>query len=259
MGVQQNTRPSATAGLSVVDLRAATWFTPFGLVAICAFVDRHKRAGDEVQFLGPARTDISGYLFRMRLGVILEEMNVGHDLHTVPSRPNTSLVELHSFGSEEEVSKLALHIQESVSHDVAAGVALHRCLTEAGENVKEHSGLENGFLAAQTTRDFGGAPVLRFAVGDAGKGFRTNLSSHGAETDLAALRLGVVRGVSSAGGINRGRGLRQLSALLRAQGGTMSALSGRACLTWHGDQETPRTFRESFGGALVEGVVPLRG
>lgn len=256
---QHGTAPSATRGVSTVDLRHGRWFTPSGLVAICAFIDRHVRLGDTVRFHGPTDPNISAYLFRMRLGALLEDMGVSHDLRAVATRTNSSLVELHSFGSEKDVSRLALHIQDSVApNDTEAAKALHRCLTEAGENVKLHSGLENGFLAAQTTRGRGQARILRFAVGDGGQGFRTNLHAQGASSDLEALRLGVVQGVSSTGGVNRGRGLQELLRLIRGQGGVMSALSGKASLTWRGERETPWTYGESFGGALVEGVVPLR-
>lgn len=63
--VQKSIVPSPVAGLSRVVLGRATWFTPFGLVSVPAFIDRQRRDGVDVEFGAPANRDRGSYLENM--------------------------------------------------------------------------------------------------------------------------------------------------------------------------------------------------
>lgn len=255
--VQKSIVPSPVAGLSRVDLGRATWFTPFGLVSVLAFIDRQRRDGVDVEFVAPANRDRGSYLYRMGLGDRLDELDVVHGLPFVPARRNTGLVELHSFDSVASMSGLAEHIHDAVEpFDAVAAGALHRALSEAGENVEEHSGLSNGFLAAQWTKDWGTTPTLRFAVADAGRGFLGNLAKFGATTDAEALTM-ALGGASSAPGRGRRGGLKLLSSHLIGLGGTIVVSSGASKVSQGASSRAVHDFDEPFLGSVFEGTLPL--
>ncbi|MFZ6990414.1 hypothetical protein ACO0E1_00855 [Curtobacterium sp. RRHDQ66] len=255
--VQGSIARSGVAGLSRVDLGRTNWFTPFGLVSVLAFIDRQRREGNEVEFVAPVNRDRGSYLYRMGMGDRLDELGVVHRLPFVPARRNSGLVELHSFDSVSSMSGLAEHIHDAVAPlDAVAAGALHRSLSEAGENVEEHSGLSNGFLAAQWTKDWGTTPTLRFAVADAGRGFLGNLAAFGATTDAHALTM-ALGGTSSAPGRGRRGGLKLLSSHLVGLGGTIVVSSGASKVSQDASSTAVRDFVEPFLGSVFEGTLPL--
>lgn len=255
--VQRAVMRSRADGVALVDLSRAEWFTPFGLVSVLAFIDRQCRDGLLVAFVPPADRNKAGYLNRMRLGDRLDELGVAHTLPFVPSRNNSNLMELHSFDSVSSMERLAQHIHDSVAPtDGKYARALYRSLSEAGENVELHSGLSNGFLAAQRTRDWGSTPTLRFAVADSGRGFLENLRPFGAQSYGEALQM-ALGGVSSVPGSGRRGGLKVLSGLLAGLGGTIVVSSGASMVSKDAKSSAVRSFAEPFAGSVFEGVVPL--
>lgn len=256
--VQRSIQPSLIDDTSIVDLSGARWFTPFGLVSVLAFIEAQARTGVSVRFTPPTDPSHRSYLSRMRLGDRLDHLGVSHELPSVRSHPNRRLVELYSFESRDDVGPLAERIFDMVNPlDSVAARALYRSLCEAGENVEFHAGLSNGYMAAQTTRDWGTDPTLRFAVADSGHGFLFNLLAKGATDDAHALRLALSGVSSSTAPGNRG-GLKSLAGLLTAVGGSITVSSGSAAVPKDRSSTTEKSFDEPFQGSVFEGVVPLR-
>lgn len=251
--IQRALRPGANGQPVTVDLRSVNWFTPFGIVAVCAFVERQRSRGRDVTFLGPSDPSRANYLARMRLDQRLEEMGVAHGLRGVREHANAGLLELRAFSSDDEVEEFAIRIYDLVSpQSPSAAKALHRFLSEAGQNVAPHSGGVNGFMAAQQV-----GRNLRFAVGDGGKGFFNNLESFGATSDREALSLALVDGVSSTGKSGRGRGIRSTARVVQEANGHMIIASGHASITQTVQRTSHMSFARKFRGAVIEGVVPI--
>jgi hypothetical protein len=255
--LHRSVRKASERGVARIDLSRTTWVTPLAIVAICTFAERAVRSRKAISFRGPANPNVAHYLDRMHLAQVLDSLNVKHDLAAVRHHDvGDSLLEARRFDNLTEMVKLAEHVHDALHpSDLKAAKAIYQCVSTAGENIYEHSGQTHGFFVAQRT--FNGN-LLRFAIGDSGKGFLRALESRGAMSDGHALTLAVTKGVSSVDGVGRGTGLSSLSKHLRSAGGGLILISGSARLNAVGQHvDNISTYRSSFKGSLIEGFVPL--
>lgn len=245
-------RPQARAGVVRVDLGGLTFCEPLGLVAVAALVDRATDAG-EVVFTSPRRPSVARYLSRMRLGRVLTDLGVDHDLPTVREhRQDGVLVELTAFTDSGDVDRLAAMVHDTLEPtDQGAAGILYSGLAEAGDNVPRHARRRNGFLAAQKV---GPARNLLFAVADGGVGMFGTLKGRGARDASHALDLAVVQGVTERPDQDSVTGLHAVAAELIRCGGYLHVLSDDAHLTV-GRFTTRGTAWQAFDGTAVQGLV----
>jgi hypothetical protein len=110
-----------------VDLSAATFVEPAGLVAIAALIDRAVRQGKAVTFVRPDDYGVRNYLSRMHLGDFLDNLGVPHDLPTVNEAPlQDTLLELRPFSTQSDGEALAKHGVRRLS-PASTGGARYRC------------------------------------------------------------------------------------------------------------------------------------
>ncbi len=173
-------RPQARAGVVRADLADLTFCEPLGLVAVAALVDRATDTA-EVVFTSSRVPSVARYLSRMRLGRVLTDFGVDHDLPTVRERRQDGvLVELTGFTDSGQVDRLAGIVHDTLEPtDRAGGRAPGSSSAVWSRPVTTSRGTRrrNGFLAAQKT---GPAGNLLFAVADGGVGMLKTLRAQGA-------------------------------------------------------------------------------
>lgn len=245
----------AAEGPVVLDLHAARWIEPIGLVAVAALAEQARASGRGVRLLRPARAELAHYLARMRLGAVLDRLEVPHDLPRVAVRDaGLRLVELRRFDGPAEPDLIAALLFRRTRERPELASALHRCVAEIAANVPEHSGRTWGYVAAQTTA---GDARVQFAVGDAGRGVAEGFRPALDVDDGQALSLALQQGVSRTGLPGHGRGLRTARGLVTGLGGSLHMLSGRAFRTAHPRTSVTRTMPHGWSGTLLQGSFPV--
>lgn len=176
----------------VMDFTALRKVTPAGLVALTATVARWKKEGRSVNFRGLSECSITEYLQRMDLlkacEVKLPEDFQRHDAkgRFVPVRPVAHPVDTMGH---EMAACLAPGGEEyghpkSELYDLAWYV-----LTEAGNNVRQHSG-GSGYASAQVNRFEG---FVRLALADNGMGILQSFRNAGVPWSHSADDLGAIQ------------------------------------------------------------------
>jgi hypothetical protein len=243
--------------IASIDLSRARFVTPAASVAVCAFAERAIRKGKTVSFVSPLDPDVATYLSRMRLGRVLIDLGVGHDLPTVREHDvGDSLRELQAFDAFHGVDTLAEHVRNQVAPiNGAAADVLYGCIAALGENVGEHAKRAKGYFVAQTY----GRNRLLFAVGDGGRGFFRTLRDRGADSDAQALEMALRPGISQSLDASRGYGLHEMLTNLRKVGGELTLHSGQAARRELSTGESSWTGGPAhIRGAVLEGTIPLR-
>jgi hypothetical protein len=244
-------RASRDPAVLRLDLRAAAWVEPIGLVMLAALAERQAAEGERVSLRGPASPNIARYLARMRLGTVLDALGQEHDLPPVREWDTGELVELRRFSGEDEPDELGKMVFAKTSADLRVARALHQSIAELGTNVPEHAGVRHGYVAAQTTYN---GTVVQFAVGDAGVGVAAGFASK--PTDAQALQ-DVLTGVSRRPERGRGRGLAKTQKLVIGLGGSLHMLSGTAHRTHAGHGRTYGGATSLYPGTLLQGTFPV--
>lgn len=230
------------------DLTRATWVEPVGLVMLAALAERQVRQGGAVKLLAPTNPDVARYLSRMHLGIVLDALGQEHDLPSVNARDTGELVELRRFSGTHEPDQLGKMLFDKTESNKRVARALHQSIAELGVNVPEHADLEYGYVAAQTT--YGGT-MVRFAVGDGGRGVAAGFDP--APTDTEALR-DVLQGKSRMNEAGRGRGLAKAQKLVLELGGSLHMISGGAYRTHYPKRQTQGKSPNRYPGTLLQGT-----
>jgi hypothetical protein len=188
----------------------------------------------------------------------MTDMGATHDLPTVREHDvGVNLLPITAFEGPRDAARLADHVRQLVERDnEVAADALAMSIAALGENVAEHSRQPRGYAAAQLTH---GGTLFRFAVADAGRGFRRALHRHAPQSDAHALLLALEPGVSGLPGKSRGYGLSELRAIVDGLGGTLRMWSGRGSLTaWpkHGGRTASHEARIPV--SVLEGEFRVR-
>lgn len=212
----------------LIDLDAATFVEPAGLVAIAAAAERARLEGRPVLLREPRNSSCRNYLSRMRVGDVLTELGVPHHLPPVRTHAlGDRLQELRRFTDEAHLEEVANAI---VSLFQRAGLhvvqPLYQALFELGLNAVQHSGRGGGFVALQA---FPRLKDVAFAVADSGRGLRASLAEvMSVPSDAAAIKLAAQKHITATSEPGRGRGITGVIRLTDRYQGAVVMLSGTA-------------------------------
>lgn len=216
---------------------------------LAVLAERQVRSGGRVRLLTPEATDIARYLSRMRLRQLLDGFSQEHDLPPVREwESGHELLELRRFDGPDEPDRLGEMLLRKTQADFDVARALHQSVAELGVNVPDHSGLDVGFVAAQSTYRHS---VVQFAVGDGGVGVAAALED--ASSDGDALQQ-VMNGRSRLNEPGRGQGLAKTQRLLLGMRGSLHMLSGAAHRTHYGTGASCGEATVTFPGTLLQGT-----
>lgn len=249
---------AALEGVAVLDLTNARFVTPAGLVTLAAYAHRARDKGRSVHLSRPQSEDVANYVSRAHLGQVLVDMGATHDLPSVREHAvGVNLLPITEFKGPRDAAQLAEHVRYLVERDnELAADALAMSISALGENVAEHSHQPRGYAAAQLTH---GGTVFRFAVADAGRGFRRALRRHSPRDDAHALGLALEPGVSGLADGSRGYGLSELRAIVESLGGTLRMWSGRGSLTaWPRGSRRTASYEMRLPVSVLEGQFDVR-
>jgi anti-sigma regulatory factor (Ser/Thr protein kinase) len=248
-------------GRCEIDLRAATFVDPAGLVTVAAAVERAVREGTKLTLSTPRDAGCRNYLSRMQLGTQLTALGVAHDLPTVRSHAlGDRLQELRRFQSERELTDVAdaiINLYQKAGLTIVQ--PLYQALFELGVNAVEHSGQQGGYVALQS---FPRAGDVAFAVGDSGRGLRSRLAeSMSVPNDAVAIALAAQKYVSTDGAAGRGRGITGVVELTGQHRGAVTMISGTAHGAFTDGHWDPRvsTMKAPLLGTVVQAKLALEG
>lgn len=213
--------------------------------------------------------DTAGYLARMRLGKVLDELGVAHGLPTVNERNQEgNLLELRTFSTEHDGEELAALVYDRVSEmpqvDAQVVEPLQNALMEIAINTALHAGVDHGYALAQTYPTKG---VIKFCVADAGIGLKASLDRNGQlhpNDDSHALELAVVRQMSGTDDPYRGYGLHDVVSTVRGLGGVTEIASGTASTRFLTEEKAGDVsdvsyalpLESAYSGVIVQVTIP---
>lgn len=215
----------------LIDLTNVDFVDPMGLVTVAVLAESSRKHGVPVVFRNPSNPDINRYLARMHLGQALTDLGVFCSFPPVAEHyTGDRIMELQRFSRDQDDDKLASQVFRILEWDDPEDAkTLFRCISEAIDNVCEHSGSDGGWAALQQYKDRSDTRRVAFAVGDSGIGLRASLArAIDVCSDRDAISRSVERGVSGTGDDTRGEGLADLIARVRARGGHVRLWSGNA-------------------------------
>ena len=186
---------------------------------------------------------------------MIRDIGGRHDLPSVARYRNDELVELQRFESPEQSDTLGEMVYNKiVGSDEGMADALNQSIAEMGQNVPEHSGVRNGYFAAQTTYQ---RQHVSFSIGDAGVGLTASLAEAGLAYDDDATTLEAVMkgGVTRTGEDGRGKGFVTARDKIVGADGTFFYQSGAAArLEQRGRSVTTRSDPDRlFPGTVLQG------
>ncbi len=263
----------------LVDARAATWASPYGLVGLLTAAQALREAHREKPlFTVPASDEVRRYWAKtgfFRHAADLFEIH-GKVPRTPASEDSDHLLDITPVGASEDVHQVVGRIQERaarmLSHELGleakATMGFARALSEACQYIVEHAGT-SGWVAVHlyNFRKRLGRRVIVIAVSDAGLGFRRSLEATQAKRfgdrwgDAAALEAALIQGVSRFRDPGRGQGLAGIKRYLSRWDGKISIRSGTARLSivpkWDDDVPLAENL-PFFPGSQVQVVIPAQ-
>jgi len=135
-------RPGEHPDAVHIDLSAATFIDPAGLVTIGALVERATRESRPVVFTPPADSSVRNYLSRIGVKHFLAAQFIEHRLPTVVAIPHPEdLLELRHFATEFDGEQLAQVVFGKVSGeaDVSVPDAIYTSICELAANATTHA------------------------------------------------------------------------------------------------------------------------
>jgi anti-sigma regulatory factor (Ser/Thr protein kinase) len=232
----------------LLDSRATTWASPYGLTALLTAGQALAEAGlPRPRLTVPESDDTRSYWGRA--GFFTHAVEYFDLVGKIPRRHEDAvsdvLLPVTAVRAAEDVHAVVGLIQESAARilttdlrlEAKATMGFAMALSEACQNVVEHAGT-GGWVAVQPYlwRRRLGRKVVVIAVSDAGIGFRQSLESTEARKvgerwgDGAALESALLHGVSRFRDPGRGQGLAGIKRYLLRWQGKISIRSGTARL-----------------------------
>jgi hypothetical protein len=249
-----------------LDLSRATFFDPYGIVALVLFIHTLPERALPVRLKldnfpipkgakAPERGPVS-YLTRMGFW---EEVGEKLDLcgGTLPIRPQWSedknvLIDvtiLHSRDAVHVMLRKTGEILQSLGFTPIGRGHVMEVLSELSSNVLDHAQSElGGVVSTQTYRSRKtGTKYLVMSIGDAGIGVRASLSNNGnlverLESDAQAIGVAVQMGASRFASGGRGGGLPRVLEIARRYDGRIAFRSGTGALAYRGEDDQKRFF-----------------
>ncbi len=263
----------------LIDARAATWASPYGLIGMLTAAQALREARCEKPlFTVPANDEVRRYWAKtgfFRHAAELFEIH-GKVPRVAASEDSDHLLDITPVGASEDVHQVVGRIQERaarmLSHELGleakATMGFAMALSEACQNIVEHAGT-SGWVAVHlyNFRKRLGRRVIVIAVSDAGLGFRRSLEATQAKRfgdrwgDAAALEAALIQGVSRFRDPGRGQGLAGIKRYLSRWDGKISIRSGTARLSivpqWDDDVPLAENL-PFFPGSQVQVVIPAQ-
>lgn len=239
----------------ILDLRTVDWVRPAVMVGVAALAHRASGVGAPLEVRAPTDREPASYAARMRLGRVLSEFGVAHDLPSSRERDQREhLIEVTLIDGDAAADRLAALVYRKLRPlDVELARAMHGSVGEIGANAPEHSGTV-GFMAAQTLPR---RNELLLAVGDAGVGIRATLANRGATDDESAIELATREHVSEFDEPDRGAGLPASIRLVTGQRGSLYIATGTSSIRHFGRTRRYLSSPHAYAGTLVEIRIPL--
>ena len=255
-----------------VDLSAATFIKPVGVVAILATIGyRVKRHGlQKVAFTLPNDARVCSYL---RLAGVFDAMrdlgsfNDPQPEDVIPKQvPLRPMVPCTRFSDEREIDDLADQMEERFTTSLTGYGSLlatcHTAFSELATNVVNHADSAGGYVLAQQY-EYRSGPMVEIAVADCGIGIQKSLQKNHKYTgmlpsDTDAIELSIGEGVSSLVDNSRGYGLHHVAAEVKRENArTITIRSGLGTLELHGDGTIKKTVDQTFyPGTIVSFIIP---
>lgn len=263
----------------LLDARATTWASPYGLTALLTLGQAVAEARlPTPRFMVPESSEVRSYWSRAGFFHAAAECFelVGKLPKKVADAPSDLLLPVTPVRAAEDVHHVVGRIQERAQRILASELHLEAkatmgfamALSEACQNVVEHAGT-GGWVAVQTYnwRKRLGRKVVVIAVSDSGVGFRRSLEATEAKKvgdrwgDGAALELAILQNVSRFRDPGRGQGLAGIRRYLGRWQGKLSIRSGTARLAvvpaW--DDDAPLAeYLPYFPGSQVQITIPAQ-
>ncbi len=249
-----------------LDLSRATFFDPYGIVALVLFLQTLPEHALPVALKmndfplcngapTPQRGPVS-YLTRMGFW---EEVGDKLELRggKLPIRPawtedKNVLIDvtiMHSRDAVHVMLRKTGEILQSLGFSPIGRGHVMEVLSELSSNVLDHAQSElGGVVSTQTYRSRkSGARYLVMSIGDAGIGVRASLSNNGKlverlESDAQALGIAVQMGASRFASGGRGGGLPRVLEIARRYDGRVAFRSGSGALAYRGEDDQKRFF-----------------
>lgn len=245
-----------------IDLTYLEFVTAYGLVGLACVIAQNAKAGFTTTIRLPESSGVDNYLSRMGFQRILDTYGCSRsrNLSSVNSANlSDRLLELQVFEDSSGVSELSNLVWKRL--DVPGRIspqslnAIYMGLGEIADNVRYHSGLSWGFIAAQTYRAGTSQERIEFAIGDIGIGIRKGLERLAPSTDLEAIGLALEEGVSGLEDAGRGVGISTTVQEVTGLQGFVHLKSGEASV----DVKLERTNDKQttyLNGTVIGVVVP---
>ncbi len=259
-------RVQVESGPLQLDLSRATFFDPYGIVALVLFLNSLPASALPVALQMPDFPLCNGasmpqhgpvsYLARMGFW---EEVGDKLDLRggKLPFRaPWTEdknvLIDvtiMHSRDAVHVMLRKTGEILQSLGFSPIGRGHVMEVLSELSSNVLDHAQSElGGVVSTQTYRSRKtGTRYLVMSIGDAGIGVRASLSNNGKiaerlESDSQALGVAVQMGASRFASGGRGGGLPRVLEIARKYDGRVAFRSGSGALAYRGEDDQRRSF-----------------
>lgn len=224
---------TAPSSRPVIDLSALSFVDVYGLVGLACLVAYGDNASSPCRITPPTNHSVANYLARMNFQAVTSELWCQYeaDLPDVwHFDQRQALVELRRFASAADVDSISELVWQRLDGRVSAQslTAVDVGLGELADNVRYHSGLGYGFLAAQVYQGGTASERVQFAIGDAGVGIAAGLALHQPRDDAHAIQLALMRDVSGIDDPGRGQGLPTTVEVTLGLRGSMIVRSGAA-------------------------------
>ena len=269
------------AGPLELDMRAVSFFDPYGIVALVVFLQSLPGAALPVALSmdefplpkgqQPGAEGVVAYLTEMGFW---EE--VGPRLAVAPAalpvRPQFSddhnvLIDVTVMHTRDAVSVMLRksgELLQNLGFGPVAKMHVLTVLSEISGNVLDHAGSElGGVVTSQIYRSRrSDVRYLVMSIGDAGMGVKASLASNQKlstrlDSDATALGIAVASGNSRFGSGGRGGGLPSVLDIAKRYGGNITMRSGRGALAYRGDDDLKRVFDAPFQiGTQVRIMLP---
>jgi anti-sigma regulatory factor (Ser/Thr protein kinase) len=263
----------------LLDARATTWASPYGLTALLTAGQALVEAGlPKPRLTVPESEETRSYW--SVAGFFAHAVEYFDLVGKIPRRHDEAasdvLLPVTAVRAAEDVHGVVGRIQEGAARILTADLRLEAkatmgfamALSEACQNVVEHAGT-GGWVAVQPYhwRRRLGRKVVVIAVSDAGIGFRRSLESTEARKvgerwgDGAALESALLHGVSRFRDAGRGQGLAGIKRYLLRWHGKISIRSGTARLAVVPDWDDDVPLAEHlpfFPGSQVAITIPAQ-
>lgn len=231
------------------DLRSTRFVTPAGLVQLAAACHALHQAGRK-PVIQLARNKVPSYLLRANFEAVVRPVarfNPPFErkyLRTYDDRQGTNrlLIEVTKITSGGELPDLLSQVVATLRSDLGypknAAFDIGIAVSEASQNMFDHSGSTQGFFAMQAYQSAQGA-FLEIGVADCGDGLATSLRRNPITpvlpSDQAAIAYATQLGTSEHDDPTRGRGLYHLLEIAYKHKGSVQLRSGTATARYRMD------------------------